>query len=139
MVRSLTKEKPMMTHDDPREGCELCKMIYGMEEPKLKDLCNSKNCIALIASEKKKPDFILLFPKIHEMNLERVKRRKELQAEMEALIRRTKRTLKEKHGAERFRVTWHGGGMLLRLTGDKKNPVRSVKAHTHCKIEVFYR
>lgn len=128
----------MKVPDDPREGCELCKMIYGMEEPKLDDLCNSKNCIALIANCKTKPELILLFPKTHEMDMAKFKRRKDLYAEMEGLIRRTKKVLKEKHKAERFRVTWHDGGTLLRLTGDKKNPLRGVKAHAHCKMEVFY-
>ncbi|GEM_PF-4744647 len=129
----------MKTHDDPREGCELCKMIYGMEEPKLKDICNSKNCIALVANGKNRPELILIFPKVHEMDMDRIKKRKDLYAEMESLIRRTRKVLKEKHKAERARTTWHDGGMLLRLTGEKEKPVRSVKAHAHCKMNVFYK
>ncbi len=128
-----------MAKEDPREGCELCKMIYGMEKPELADLCSSKNCMALIGNKKKKPDYIIIFPRNHEMNVDLVKKQKELYAEMEALIRRAKRTLKEKYGAKRFRVSWCNGGILLRLSGNKKNPLNSVKAHAHCKMEVFYR
>ncbi len=128
-----------MAKEDPREGCELCRTLYGMETPRLKDLCSSKKCSALIANDKKKPDYILIFPRYHEMDMVLVKKQKELYAEMEALIRRAKRTLKDKYGAKRFRVSWCNGGILLRLSGNKKNPLNSVKAHAHCKMEVFYR
>ena len=131
--------KKIMAEEDLREGCELCKTLYGMENPRFNDLCSSKKCSALIANDKKKPDYILIFPRYHEMDMAVVKKQKELYAEMEALIRRAKRTLKEKCGAKRFRVEWCNGGPLFRLTGDKNHPLRGVKAHAHCKMEVFYR
>ena len=128
-----------MLKKDPQENCELCKMLYGMEKPKAGDLCNSKNCIALIIGKTKKPDLILIFPKIHEMDIELVKKQKELRAEIDALIRRTKQTLRKEYGAKHFRVAWYSGGMLLRLTAHKKKRLKSSKAHAHCKMNVFYK
>lgn len=123
-----------------REGCELCLMLYGMENQKTEDLCNSKNCIAVVAGTKgNKPDFVLIIPKVHEMDMDRVKRQRKLRAEMEALIRRAKRILKEDHNAKSFRLAWCSGGMLLTLNGNKRKKLGSVKAHAHCKMYVFYK
>ena len=134
-----TGKKMKKEKKDPREGCELCLMNYGMESVKHDSICASRRGLAVIAGGHRKPNFILIFPHKHIMLADKVKKNAILFSDMENLIHRAKKALIKKYMAKKFKTTWCNGGMLLRLTGDASSPVRGTNSHADCKMDVSYR
>lgn len=128
-----------MKERDPRNGCELCLMNYGMESVTHDSICASKHSLAVIAAGHRKPTFILIFPKAHKKKMKDVKKNADLHQDLKDLIRRTERKLREKYKAKSFEVKWCDSGMLLHFSAGGGLPLRGVNAHAHCKMDVWYR
>ncbi len=135
MPSELSREKKKK-FDDPRMGCELCLMNYGMESMPHGSICASRNCLAVIAGWHRKPAFLLIFPKKHEMKMDRIKKDPELYKEIRRLIRRTEARLKEMYGAKKIETTWCNGGILLYFGGLS---LKGTNSHAHCKMNVQYK
>lgn len=121
---------------DPRVGCELCLMNYGGESVIHDSLCASRKCLAVIAGGHRKPNFILIFPKKHEMSMDKIKSDHRLLKEMQELVKKAEAELKKNYGAKKFLTTWCDGGMLLHFGGLS---IKGVNSHAHCKMDVCYR
>ncbi len=93
---------------DQRKDCKQCLMVYGMEEPKMTAIRDSKHFIALTADDPRKPSTILIVPKIHLNTLDEL-REKDLRFEGAALVLEVLSKCRKNCGMQGSQEHWRKG------------------------------
>jgi len=126
----------MKKKDDPRMHCSHCNALYGLENPRMNSLRNSKNFIALTKDDSKKPSLIVIIPRAHKRKVSDIMSNKKSAEEAQNFVGEVLGYCenKLKCGWKSFQVIWKDGREAITIA----QPYTHLKTHAHAEILITY-
>lgn len=121
---------------DVREGCAQCNTLYGLENPRMNSLRNSRNYIALTKDNPRKPSLIMIVPRAHKRKVSDIMNNKTSADEAQNFVAQVLSHCENrlKCGWKAFQVIWKDGRESITVS----QTYTHLKTHAHAEIHIIY-
>ncbi len=123
-----------MKKEDPRKFCTQCAAVYGLENPKMHSLRNSRHFIALACDDTPQPALVMIVPRIHERKVAALFRTRAIREESEKFTESLMEYLKKERAMKSSLLAWQDGEESIRMT----QTYLHLKTHAHAKMTISY-
>lgn len=121
---------------DEREDCTQCATLYGLENPRMHSLRNSRNFIALTKDNPKKPSLIMIVPRVHKRKVSEIMSNSKAADEAQEFVADVLEYCEDKLKCEwkSCQIAWKDGREAITIT----QPYIHLKTHAHAEILITY-